>query len=220
MSKSLGNVFAIREIAERLPAEALRLFLVSTHYRSPMDFSLEAVEESFRALVRLYETLARADASGVGAPAETSLIPPRPRLAPFVAAMDDDLNTAGAMAVVFDLVRELNRLLDAGDRDGATSVRRDLAATAGVLGIGGLRPEAFLAAERRRALEAARLTAADVERAIAERGAARSTKNWPRADEIRAELLAAGIALEDEAGGTTWRPASWGVEPARKGRAR
>jgi cysteinyl-tRNA synthetase len=222
MSKSLGNVFGIREVTDRLPAEALRLFLVSTHYRSPMDFSLDAVEESFRALVRLYETLARAEASGVRGPEESvPLIPATPRLAPFVAAMDDDLNTAKAIAVVFDLVRELNRVLDAGDLDGAAAVRRDLAATARVLGIGGLRPEDFLSAERRRALGAARLTEADVERAIAERAAARSAKDWQRADELRRRLLEAGIALEDDARGTTWRPTSWGIEPpARKGRAR
>ena len=136
MSKSLGNVFTIRELVERLPAEALRLFLVSTHYRSPMDFSLESVEESFRALVRLYETLARADCAGARAPAApVSLFPPTERLEALVAAMDDDLNTARAIAVLFDLVREINRLLDGGDVAGATAVRRDLAAAVTVLGI-------------------------------------------------------------------------------------
>jgi cysteinyl-tRNA synthetase len=222
MSKSLGNVFGIREVTDRLPAEALRLFLVATHYRSPMDFSLAAVEESFRALVRLYETLARAEASGARAPeGSVPLFPPTPRLEGFVAAMDDDLNTARAIAVMFDLVRELNRVLDADDVETASAVRRDLAAAASVLGIGERRPEEFLAAERRRALGAAGLDEADVERAIAERSAARSAKDWKRADEIRRELLTAGIALEDEAAGTTWRPASWGVEPpGRKGSRR
>ncbi len=222
MSKSLGNVFGIREVTERLPPEALRLFLVSTHYRSPIRFSLEGVEESFRALVRLYETLARAE-TGVG-PASgpaPALFPPTPRLEPFVAAMDDDLNTAGGVAVVFDLVRELNRSLDAGDPRGSAEVRDDLRRVGAVLGIAERSPREFLESERVRALAAAGLTASDVERRIAERTAARQAKEWKRADEIRDSLAAKGIALEDEAGGTSWRPVSWGIEaPAKKARGR
>jgi cysteinyl-tRNA synthetase len=222
MSKSLGNVFAIRDIAERLPAEALRLFLAATHYRSPMDFSLESVEESFRALVRLYETLARATAAGIGAPAEPAgVFPTTARLEPFVAALDDDLNTARAVAVLFDLVRELNRLLDAGDCESASVVRRDLAAAVAVLGIGDRRAEEFLAAERARALNAGRKSIEEVEAIVAERAAARAAKQWQRADDLRRGLLDAGIALEDSAAGTTWRPTSWGIEsPTRKAGAR
>jgi len=222
MSKSLGNVFAIRDIVERLPAEALRLFLAATHYRSPMDFSLESVEESFRALVRLYETLARATAAGIGAPAEPAgVFPTTARLEPFVAALDDDLNTARAVAVLFDLVRELNRLLDAGDGESASAVRRVLAAAAAVLGIGDRRAEEFLAAERARALNAGRKSIEEVEAIVAERSAARAAKQWQRADDLRRGLLNAGIALEDGAAGTTWRPTSWGVEsPTRKAGAR
>ena len=222
MSKSLGNVFAIRDIVERLPAEALRLFLAATHYRSPMDFSLESVEESFRALVRLYETLARAASAGVARPAgSASVFPTTPRLEPFVAALDDDLNTARAVAVLFDLVRELNRLLDARDLEGALAVRRDLAAAAGVLGIGDQPAGNFLVSEQARALRAASRSAEDVEAVIAERASARASKQWQRADELRRSLLDAGIALEDGASGTTWRPTSWGIEPpTRKGRER
>jgi cysteinyl-tRNA synthetase len=217
MSKSLGNVFGIRELTERLPGEAVRLFLLSTHYRSPMDFSLEGVEESFRALVRLYETLARAEASGAGSGGESPpLLPPTPRLVSFVEAMDDDLNTARATAVLFDLVRETNRLLDSGDVAGAAEARRDLSAAAGVLGIGERRPEDFLVAERERALRAAGLTTEDVERRIAERAAARRAKEWKRADELRASLLESGIVLEDGPAGTAWRPSSFGVVEARK----
>jgi cysteinyl-tRNA synthetase len=97
-------------------------------------------------------------------------------------------------------------------------VRRDLAAAAGVLGIGDQPAEEFLATERARALRAAQKSVEDVEAVIAERAAARASKQWQRADEIRRSLLDAGIALEDGAAGTTWRPTSWGVEPAaRKG---
>jgi cysteinyl-tRNA synthetase len=125
------------------------------------------------------------------------------------------------MAVLFDLVRELNRLLDAGDVGAAAAVRRDLAAAGGILGIGSCPPEEFLAVERQRALAAAALGSAGVERAIADRAAARSAKDWKRADEIRQQLLEAGIALEDGAAGTTWRPTRWGVDsPVRKARVR
>jgi cysteinyl-tRNA synthetase len=217
MSKSVGNVFAIGDITERLPAEALRLFLISTHYRSPMEFSLEGVEESFRALVRLYETLARARASGVPSPEATaSPFPITPRLGEFVAAMDDDLNTAGAVAALFDLVRELNRLLDAGEQTEAAIVRADLGAACAVLGFGGRLPEEFLAAERARALVAGGLGADEVELRIAERNAARAAKDWRRADELRRGLAAAGVVLEDGSERTTWRPASWGADAAAR----
>jgi cysteinyl-tRNA synthetase len=97
-------------------------------------------------------------------------------------------------------------------------VRRDLAAAVTVLGIGERRAEEFLDAERTRALAAAGRTAADVERAIAERAAARAARDWRCADALRRDLLEAGIALEDGASGTTWRPASWGLDPpGRKG---
>ncbi|MEA2624648.1 MAG: cysteinyl-tRNA synthetase [Candidatus Binatota bacterium] len=218
MSKSIGNVFGIRELTDRLPGEALRLFVVSTHYRSPMDFSLEGVEESFRALVRLYETLARVDAAaGPVEPAKLGEL--SPRLEPFAAALDDDLNTARATSVLFELVREMNRLLDAGDVAGAAAIRRDFAAAAVVIGIGDRSPAEFLEAERRRALVVAELSPEDVGSRIAERAQARQAKDWARADRLRDELAARGIALEDSAGDTTWRPLSWGVE-ARRSRGR
>ncbi|MGH7856809.1 MAG: cysteine--tRNA ligase [Candidatus Binatia bacterium] len=213
MSKSLGNVFGIREVTDVISAEALRLFLVSTHYRSPMDFSLAGVEESFRALVRLYETLARAETATTGR-APAPLLPPSPRLEPFVAAMEDDLNTAQAVAVLFDLVRELNRLLDSGELHEAAGVRAELATIASVLGVGEQAPAEFLEAERDRAVDQAGLARGDIERSIAGRAEARARKDWQRADEIRSALVERGIVLEDGPGGTTWRPASWGIVEA------
>jgi len=215
MSKSLGNVFGIREVTDLVSAEALRLFLVSTHYRSPMDFSLQTIEEAFRALIRLYETLARVDAAtGAPHPEAGPLLPPTPRLQPFVAAMDDDLNTARAVAVLFDLAREANRLLDAGEVAAAAEVRHDLAKIGAVLGIGEENPARFLDGERDRALSRAGVTRGEIDQLIAERAEARRAKNWNRADEIRKGLSEKGIALEDASGRTTWRPLSWGaVQP-------
>jgi cysteinyl-tRNA synthetase len=106
----------------------------------------------------------------------------------------------------------LNRLLDAGDMANAAAVRRDLAAAGAVLGIGVAPAARFLAAERRRALDAAGLGEADVDERIRSRAEARAAKDWKRADDIRSELAAADIVLEDGGGGTTWRPASWGVD--------
>jgi len=100
-------------------------------------------------------------------------------------------------------------------------VRRDLAAAVAVLGIGDRRAEEFLAAERARALNAGRKSIEEVEAIVAERAAARAAKQWQRADDLRRGLLDAGIALEDSAAGTTWRPTSWGiVAPTRKAGAR
>ena len=97
-------------------------------------------------------------------------------------------------------------------------MRRDLAAAGAVLGVGERRADEFLDAERARSLAAAGRTAADVERSIAERATARAARDWQTADALRRRLLEAGIALEDGASGTTWRPASWGVDsPVRKG---
>jgi cysteinyl-tRNA synthetase len=222
MSKSLGNVFGIREVTQRLPAEALRLFLISTHYRSPMDFSIEGVEESLRALVRLYETKARIRrATGGRVAPPLGLAAPSARLRPFVSALDDDLNTARAVAVVFDLVREANRSLDAGDTASAEAIGADLAVAATVLGVGSRDPEEFLEEERTRALDRAGLARDDLERRIAERAEFRRSRDWARADAIRRELLERGIALEDTPQGTAWRPLAWGVEargPSTEGR--
>jgi cysteinyl-tRNA synthetase len=119
MSKSLGNVFAIRDIVERLPAEALRLFLAATHYRSPM--LLARASESFRSRASLRD--AAPHPTGHHRPPTSWCAPVTPRLEPFVAALANDLYGA-AVAVLFDLVRELNRVLDAGDGEVVGSASR------------------------------------------------------------------------------------------------
>src|ERR1043166_3345267 len=109
MSKSLENFMTVQEAASRVGGEAVRHFVVGTHYRGPLEFSADRLDESARALNRVYETLARAD-EGVGV--EAAAEPDREVMAEFGAAMDDDLNTARALGVVFETVRRMNRLLD------------------------------------------------------------------------------------------------------------
>jgi cysteinyl-tRNA synthetase len=209
MSKSLGNVLGIREATDRVPGEALRLLYCGTHYRAPLDFSLARLDEAARSLERLYESLARADEALGAAPA----IAPdgaltgslSPFLGEFATAMDDDLNAAKALGLMYDRVRELNRALDGGDRDGARVARGDLRHVAAVLGILGQPPAEFLAATRAAGRAKSGLSDADIEAAITARNEARRRKDFREADAIRIRLREQGILLEDTPSGTVWK---------------
>jgi cysteinyl-tRNA synthetase len=210
MSKSLGNVLGIAEATERAPGEALRLLFFGTHYRAPLDFSRARLDEAARSLERLYEALARADELSGHAPAPR---PPAraltghlsPFLEEFAAAMDDDLNAAKALGLVFDRLRELNRACDAADRATAAAARDDLSHAGAVLGLFTEVPAAFLDASRARGQQRAGLTTAEIEAAIAARNEARRRKDFRAADAIRERLREQGILLEDAATGTVWR---------------
>ena len=210
MSKSLGNVLGIAEATDRAPGEALRLLFFGTHYRAPLDFSAGRLEEAARSLERLYEALARADELTGHLPAPR---PPAgaltghlsPFLEEFAAAMDDDLNAARALGLVFDRLRELNRGCDAGDRSTAAAARDDLSRAGAVLGLFAQAPAAFLDASRARGRQRAGLTTAEIEAAIAARNEARRRKDFRAADAIRERLREQGILLEDAATGTVWR---------------
>ncbi len=193
MSKSLGNFFTVREVLEKYPAEAIRYFILTSHYRSPLNYSDQHLDGARAALDRLYTSLRGLD-SGQGEPDPLYV-------ARFNEAMDDDLNTPEALAVLFELARDVNR---ARDEDPAQA--RQLAATlrqlGGILGLLQDDPEHYL-----HSLSGGAPETDQIEALIAQRNAARAAKNWAEADRIRDELTAQGIVLEDGSEGTSWRRA-------------
>ncbi|GBL55708.1 MULTISPECIES: cysteine--tRNA ligase [Pseudomonas] len=192
MSKSLGNFFTIREVLEKYHPEVVRFLLVSSHYRSPINYSEDNLKEAKGALERFYTALRglpEVEAAGGGeAFAER-----------FAASMDDDFNTPEAVAVLFEMAREVNRLREA-DLQAAAALAAKLRELAGLLGVLQLEPDAFLQAGA-----AGKVDAAQVEALIQARLEARAAKNWAESDRIRDELTAMGVVLEDGKGGTTWR---------------
>ncbi|MBM4192322.1 MAG: cysteine--tRNA ligase [Gammaproteobacteria bacterium] len=204
MSKSLGNFFTIREVLDsghiRHP-EVLRYFLTGSHYRRPINYSLAQLGQADASLGRLYTALRGLDAPPVEEP-QTVKSPPWQA---FQAAMDDDFNTPEAIAVLQNLAGEINRARDAGDLVGATAKARELRAIGSVLGLLMLNAEDWFKASKGQSTEVG-WDDARIEAVIAERQGARKSKNFKRSDEIRDELSAAGIVLEDKPGGATvWR---------------
>jgi cysteinyl-tRNA synthetase len=192
MSKSLGNFFTIREVLERYDAEVVRFFITRTHYRSPLNYSDAHLDDARASLTRLYTALK--DVVPDGAPLDRD----EAYAQRFAAAMNDDFNTPVAMAVLFELAGEVNRTLD-------PVLARQLKQLAGLLGLLGREPRAFLQ-QAAGVAQADALAADEIDARIAARGAAKRAKDYAEADRIRAELLEAGVALEDKPGGSTeWR---------------
>lgn len=191
MSKSLGNFFTIRDVLAKYQPEVVRYLLVSSHYRSPINYAEDSLREAKGALERFYHAL---KGLPTVAPAGGEAFEAR-----FAAAMDDDFNSPEACAVLFELAREINRLRDT-DTAAAAGLAARLRELGSVLGVLQLEPEAFLQAGAE-----GKVNAAEVEALIAARLAARAAKNWAESDRIRDQLTAMGVVLEDGKGGTTWR---------------
>jgi cysteinyl-tRNA synthetase len=213
MSKSLGNFFTIKEVLERYDAEVLRFFLLSAHYRSPIDFSDQNLKDAELGLERIYKALAGIDerieaATEAPAPSEESselqekgaALPVR-----FGEAMDDDFNTALALGHVFDLVRAVNRGLPFAPTELLLRVKQEVAAVAEVLGVCNSNPASFLERIKARKTQEMEIPVEEIEQLIVERTEARKAKNFKRGDEIRDQLLERNIVLLDSAQGTTWK---------------
>jgi cysteinyl-tRNA synthetase len=202
MSKSLGNFFTVREIGEKYDLQVIRFFMLSAHYRSPLNFSADLVEASKNGLDRikaaagkLEEAIASAKTENMSEEEEKNAYEIPIYAAKFEAAMDDDLNTADAVSVIFELVKFANTTVVTGESSKAYAEKLYdiLAQLTDVLGI--------IIKEDKGLLDE------DIEKLIQERQDARKAKNFARADEIRNMLSDMGIILEDTREGVRWKRA-------------
>ncbi|MDY7031348.1 MAG: cysteine--tRNA ligase [Thermodesulfobacteriota bacterium] len=226
MSKSLGNFFTIKEILERYHPEVIRLFLLSNHYRSPIDFSDRNIEEAKKGLDRIYTTLKRIDdcvneratrmelSSEILDGSEKEIYHALSQLSIMLEeAMDDDFNTALALAHVHDTIRALNRYMaqetDASGSPSFLSIlmygKDQLKRISDVLGVFNKDPEGYFEKQRQEGVADLEIDEREIISLIEERVKARREKNWAVGDEIRDRLLKRGIVLEDGPDGTIWK---------------
>ncbi len=221
MGKSLGNVFNIKDVLKLFPAEALRIYYLQVHYRSPLPWSLEALPDALGLLARLYEAKEVASQMEGDAPldhmvkelgADAARVVEMSESFParFYAAMDDDFNTAKALGYAFELARAVNRLGNhkKSKKKGGPIAKKALAAfdiVADALGLLQTAPSAFIDEVKDKRLPALGLTREDVDAKLKARMEARAAKDWAKADAIRDELEGAGIAVMDRADGVDWR---------------
>jgi cysteinyl-tRNA synthetase len=196
MSKSLGNFFTVREVLKEYQAEVIRFFILSSHYRSPLNYSIDNLEEAKSALSRLYTALRD---STVSSNAE----PIKKYVDEFDAAMNDDFNSPKAISLLHELARELNRSTDKSSKE-ATELAATLKYLASVLGLLQDEPQAFLQAKIN-ANDDEQQDEITIQKLIDERNEAKAGKNYAKADEIREQLVTMGISLEDTPQGTIWR---------------
>jgi len=226
MSKSLGNILTLKEIFKDWRPEVIRLFLLSHHYRSPVDFSFDSLSEAKSGLDRFYTTLKAVQdeikklpspLTGEGEGGGDSIIEEARQAiesfrARFEESMDDDFNTAQALGYFYDFQKNLNILLDISKgrptEEIISLLRQGLNHFSHMGGIFGLfqeDPETYFREQKREGLKKMNLSEEKILKLIEERNVARKEKNWKIADEIRSDLLSKGIILEDTPSGTVWR---------------
>ncbi len=216
MSKSLGNFLTIRDVLRDYPAEVLRLFIFSTQYRNPLDFTEQALQDARTGLDRMYDCLARIEqlpAQGSGRPVISKK--DRKKIeslgSRFETAMDNDFNTAQALGLLFDAVKVLNKGSRMLPREPAAEdldlLRRGgsrLRELAGIMGVLQQDPVRYVAEKKEQLLAGLDLSLDEIEALIARRNEARDRKDWAASDAVRDELLAHDIELHDGPDGTTW----------------
>ena len=219
MSKSLGNFLTIRDVLERFRPEALRLFVFSTHYQSPLNYSEAALQDAEAGLERLYECfaeIARLPESGEKGKGQVVSKKDAARLASleerFQKVMDNDFNTAQAIAQFFDAVKILNKIIrmlsgvpSQLDLDLLHNTAAKIKELGNIMGLLVEDPVEHVKAVQDKLLEKLELDTQSIERLIEERNVARQNKDWGRGDAIRDELLAKGVELHDGPEGTTWK---------------
>ncbi len=216
MSKSLGNFLTIRDVLEQYAPEVLRLFIFSTQYRNPLDFTENALLDAQSGLDRMYECMAQLDALSATGTGESVLSEKAQRslasLAErFCKAMDNDFNTAQAIAQLFDGVKTMNKVLrqlpenpSQSDLDMIGKFRQTFASLAGILGILQRNPTEVVAEKKEQLLAGIELDIEEIAALIERRNEARVAKDWAASDEVRDLLLSHGIVLKDSAEGTSW----------------
>jgi len=216
MSKSLGNFLTIRDVLHQYPAEVLRLFIFSTQYRNPLDFTESALQDAQTGLDRMYDCLA--GIAGIDEPGDAQAViraKDRKKIeslrSRFEAAMDNDFNTAQALGLLFDAVKVLNKgtrmLPPVAAADDVQLLRQgaaDMQELAGILGVLQQNPVLYVQQKKQQLLDALDLSEEQINTLISKRNAARDAKDWAESDAVRDELLGHNVELHDGPNGTTW----------------
>ena len=217
MSKSLGNFLTIRDVLREYPAEVLRLFIFSTQYRNPLDFTEDALKDAQAGLDRIYECLATLAALPIGGDNGKTVVSKKDRKklqslrTRFEQAMDNDFNTAQALGFLFDGVKVMNKVArmlpeqaNADDVELLRTAGVDLRELAGILGVAEQDAQQYVAEKKEKLLATIDLSEEEINSLIVERNTARANKDWAASDAVRDRLLEHNIELHDGQDGTSW----------------
>jgi len=210
MSKSLGNFLMIKDVLKTYHPEVVRLFLLSNHYRSPIDFTEMAMDETCKGLDKMYALLLRVDKT-IGIES-TQEIESGDCWQQFCEAMNDDFNSARGIGIIFDTVRTINRMLDQYEYSGADQIKKtiqrglaDILRTGNILGILLEKPSVYFDKKQTQVLEQKSVDPTMIAKMVEERNAARKAKDWKKADQIRNQLADMDVILEDRTEETVWK---------------